>query len=182
MTQRHKIGYALAPEGYHIAYAVLGQGELCHVFMAHGASVVDEVQWQHPAHVRFERLCAALSRLVLVDARGIGVSDVAPLDRCFAPEAWATDILAVLDELRVGRAVISAEGFSGHAATHFAVTYPERTLRLTLNNSYARLTRAEGYELGVPADQAATLAVMIESQWGTGELTALAAPTLVSDP
>jgi len=41
MTQRHKIGYALAPEGYHIAYAVLGQGELCHVFMAHGASVVD---------------------------------------------------------------------------------------------------------------------------------------------
>ena len=112
MTQRHKIGYALAPDGYRIAYAVLGQGELSHVFMAHGASVVDEVQWQHPAHVRFERLCAALSRLVLVDARGIGVSDVAALDCCFAPEAWATDILAVLDELGVERAVISAEGFS----------------------------------------------------------------------
>lgn len=182
MTQRHKIGYALAPDGYHIAYAVLGQGELCHVFMAHGASVVDEVQWQHPAHVRFERLYAALSRLVLVDARGIGVSDVAPLDRCFAPEAWATDILAVLDELGIERAVISAEGFSGHAATHFAVTHPERTLRLTLNNSYARLTRAEGYELGVPPDQAATIPVMVERTWGTGELTALAAPTLASAP
>lgn len=183
MMQQRKVGYALTRDGYHIAYADLGQGELCHVFMAHGVSGVDEVQWQHPAHVRFERLYASLSRLVLIDARGIGVSDVAPLDSCFAPEAWATDILAVLDALGIERAVISGEGFSGHAATQFAVTHPERTLRLALNNSYARLARAEGYEIGeFSMDQVGDLASTVEREWGTGRLTAQAAPSLASDP
>lgn len=183
MTQQRKVGYALTEDGYHIAYAVLGHGEICHVFMGHGVSVVDEVQWQHPAHVRFERLYASLSRLVLVDARGIGVSDIGPLNSCFAPEAWATDILAVLDALGIERAVISGEGYSGHAATQFAVTHPERTLRLVLNNSYPRLTRAEGYEIGqFSMDQVANIASMIEHEWGTGRLTAQAAPSLASDP
>src|SRR5262245_34503665 len=108
MTQQRKIGYALTPDGYHIAYDVLGQGPSSHVYLAHGASVVDEVQWQHPAHVRFERFYASLSQLVLIDTRGIGVSDIGPPDSCFAPEAWATDILAVLDALEIERAVISA--------------------------------------------------------------------------
>lgn len=183
MTQQRKVDYALTQDGYHIAYAVLGQGELCHVFMAHGTSVVDEVQWQHPAHVRFERLYASLSRLVLVDARGIGVSDIAPLDSCFAPEAWATDILAVLDALGIERAVISGEGYSGHAATQFAVAHPERTLRLVLNNSYPRFARAEGYEIGeFSMDQVAKIVPMIECEWGTGRMTAQAAPSLASDP
>jgi pimeloyl-ACP methyl ester carboxylesterase len=183
MTQQHKVGYALTQDGYRIAYAVLGWGEPCHVFMAFGVSVVDEVQWQDPAHVRFVRLYASLSRLVLVDPRGIGVSDFAPLDGCFAPEAWATDILAVLDALRIERAVISAEGYSGHAATQFAVTHPERTLRLALNNSYARLGHVEGHEIvEVSTDEVADLATMVESEWGNGRMTAQAAPALVSDP
>ena len=55
MTQRRKVGYALTQDGYHIAYAVLGQGEIYHVFMGEFVSVVDEVQWQHPAIVRLER-------------------------------------------------------------------------------------------------------------------------------
>ena len=81
MTHRHKLGYAVTPDGYHIAYAVLGQGEPCHVFIAHGVSVVDEVQWQHPALVRFERLYAGLSQLVLIDARGFGVSETQEHDK-----------------------------------------------------------------------------------------------------
>ena len=84
-------------------------------------------------------------RLVLIDVRGFGDSDAAPLDGCFAPAAAATDILAVLDALQVERAVISGEGYAGHAATQFAVSHPERTLRLALNNSYASLARAESF-------------------------------------
>ncbi len=79
--------------------------------------------------------------------------------------------------------MISGEGYSGHAATQFAVTHPERTLRLVLNNSYPRLTRAEGYEIGqLSMDQVANIASMIEHEWGTGRLTAQAAPSLASDP
>jgi class 3 adenylate cyclase len=182
MTQQRRIGYALTPDGYHIAYAVLGHGEISHLFMAHFVSVVDEVQWQHPAHVRFERVYASLSRLVLVDPRGIGVSDIAPPDGCFSPEAWATDILAVLDTLEIERAVITGEGYSGHAATHFAVTHPERTLRLALNNSYARYGHVEGNEIAeLPMDQVAQVASLIEHEWGTGRMSQ-SGSTLVSDP
>jgi class 3 adenylate cyclase/pimeloyl-ACP methyl ester carboxylesterase len=183
MTQQRKIGYALTQDGYHIAYTVLGQGEICHVFMGEFVSVVDEVHWQHPALVRLERLLASMSRLVLFDPRSVGVSDFAPLDSCFAPEAWATDILAVLDALGIERAVITGEGYCGHAATQFAVTQPERTLRLSLNNSYARLARAEGYEIDeYSMDEVGDLATRLERECGTGRVTAQFAPALVSDP
>ncbi len=66
--------------------------------------------------MRFQRLYTSLSQVVNIDLRGIGLSDFAPLDSCFSPEARATDILAVLDALDVERAVITGEGFSGHAA------------------------------------------------------------------
>ena len=74
MTQRRKIGYALTPDGYHIGYALLGQGEICHLFMPMGVSSVDETQWQHPALVRFERIHASLSQLVMLDPRRFGGS------------------------------------------------------------------------------------------------------------
>jgi len=182
VTQQREIGYALSGDGYHIAYAVLGRGELCHVFMPEGVSAVDEVQWQHPALVRFERVHAALSQLVLLDHRGFGASDIAPLDECFTSDAWARDILAVLDTLGVERAVISGEGYSGHAAIRFAVTHPDRTLRLALNNSYARLGHVVGDEIiEASKEQTANIAAMIERDWGTGKMTQLVSPALVSD-
>lgn len=182
MTQQQKVGYALTEDGYHIAYSVLGQGGLCHVFMAEFVSVVDEVQWQHPALVRFVRLYSSLSRLIHIDVRGIGMSDFAPLETAFTREARATDILAVLDELEVERAVISGEGYSGHAAAQFAVTHPERTLRLALNNSYACLGRVEDDEIvEATSDEVAAVVAMLECDWGTGRPTAQAAPALVSD-
>jgi class 3 adenylate cyclase/pimeloyl-ACP methyl ester carboxylesterase len=183
MTQQQKVGYALTEDGYHIAYAVLGQGKLCHVFMAEFVSVVDAVQWQHPALLRFVRLYSSLSRLVHIDARGIGMSDFAPLETAFTPEARAADILAVLDALEVERAVISGEGYSGHAAVQFAVTHPERTLRLALNNSYACLGHIEDDEIvAATTDQVAGVVAALEHDWGTGRPTARAAPALTSDP
>jgi class 3 adenylate cyclase len=132
--------------------------------------------------VRFERLYASLSRLVHIDVRGIGLSDFAPLENCFTPEARATDILAVLDALEVERAVISGEGYSGHAATQFAVTHPERTLRLALNNSWALLGRAEADNIvGLSTEEVADWAALLERDWGSGQMTALAAPALASD-
>lgn len=183
MTQQRKIAYALTQDGYHIAYAVLGQGEVTHVFLPEFVSAVDESQWQHPALVRFERLHSSLARLVHLDPRGIGVSDFAPLDGCFAPNAWASDILAVLDALEIERAVISGEGYSGHAATQFAVTHPERTLRLALNNSYARLGSIEDDTIVEPSmEEVADIVASVERNCGTGRATARGCPALVSDP
>ena len=38
----------MTPDGFHIAYAVLGEGDLCHVFMPEISAHVDEAQGLHP--------------------------------------------------------------------------------------------------------------------------------------
>jgi class 3 adenylate cyclase/pimeloyl-ACP methyl ester carboxylesterase len=183
VSSERRIAYAVTPDGFHIAYAVFGQGELFHVFLPALTSMVDEVQVQHPGHVRFERFVGSLSRFVWVDPRGIGTSDTVPLERIFRLEDWSTDMLAVLDDLEVEQAVITGEGPSGHAAIKFAVSHPERTLRLALMNSYARLARAEDYTIDTYSmGQIDDVAAMFERDWGTGRLTAQFSPNLVTDP
>jgi hypothetical protein len=44
VTTRGRISYAVTRDGFHVAYAVLGEGELCDVFLAECTSCVDEVQ------------------------------------------------------------------------------------------------------------------------------------------
>jgi hypothetical protein len=97
MTGQRRVSYALTPDGFHIAYAVLGEGDLCHVFMPEISAHVDEAQGLHPAHVRFERWAGPLSRFVFLDPRGFGISDTVPPDEVLRLEEWTTDILAVLD-------------------------------------------------------------------------------------
>lgn len=183
MRLRRRISYAVTRDGFHIAYAVLGDGELCHVFLAEATSCVDEVQALHPAHIRFERLAGALSRLVFLDPRGIGTSDTVPPEQTLQLESWTTDLLAVLDDMQVERAVVSGEGYAGHAATRFAVTHPERTLRMALTNSFPRMTVAEDYAIGpYSLDQIDELAAWFERVWGTGEVMRKFVPSLLTDP
>ena len=183
MTVHRRISYAVTPDGFHIAYAVLGEAELCHVFLGEFVSGVDEVQMQHPAHIRFERLMGSLSRFVFLDPRGTGTSDTVPPEQTLKLESWATDLLAVLDDMGVDQAVISGEGYSGHAATYFAVTHPERTLRLALTNSYPRATVANDYAIGsYSMEQVEDLVAMFERDWGTGRISTQFAPALLTDP
>ena len=184
MTHHRRVAYAVTPDGFHIAYAVLGEGDLWHVFLPELASAVEEVQNHHPAFDRFQRFAGSLSGLVFLDPRGVGTSDTVPPDQVFRLEGWTTDILAVLDALEVERAVITGEGYSGHAAIQFAVAHPERTLRLVLSNSFARLTlSSDDYAIGTYSmDQVDDVAAMFERDWGTGRLTARFAPALVTDP
>jgi class 3 adenylate cyclase/pimeloyl-ACP methyl ester carboxylesterase len=183
MPSERRSSYAVTPDGFHVAYTAFGKGDLYQIFIGETVSMVDEVQAQHPAHLRFERFVGSLSRVIWLDPRGIGTSDTVPPERLFRLEDWATDILAVLDDLKVERVVIMGEGSSGHAAVQFAVMHPERTLRLVLMNSHARLTRVEDYEIGeYSLEQIDDLAAMIERVWGTGQVTAQFAPNLLTDP
>ncbi len=50
----------------------------------------------------------------------------------------------------------------------FAATYPERTSSLILVNTYARLTRAEGYPCGFPAERLEPALEVMRSYWRTG--------------
>ena len=58
----------------HVAYQVVGEGDLDLVLVQGFASNLD-VEWEHPAVARFLRGLASFSRLIRFDKRGLGLSD-----------------------------------------------------------------------------------------------------------
>jgi class 3 adenylate cyclase len=93
------------------------------------------------------------------------------------------DLNVVLDAVGWERATIHAYGEGGAVACLFAATYPERTERLILQNSFARSVRAPGYEIGVDRSTYDTFAAALARHWGTGQTitVALVAPSQVGD-
>ena len=99
--------YAITEDGFHIGYKVFGQGEPVHVFLPELISV--ESPGQHPAHIRLGRFIGSLSRCVVFDPRGLGVSDPVAPGRVGALDDWMRDAVAVLDAVG-GAAKIRGSG------------------------------------------------------------------------
>jgi class 3 adenylate cyclase/pimeloyl-ACP methyl ester carboxylesterase len=122
-----------------IAYQVVGEGPLDVVWIPSMAHHV-ELAWESPAHARFLGRLSAISRLIVFDKRGTGMSD-----RPSGPETLEgrmDDIRAVMDAANSKRAALFALGEGGPLGMLFAATYPERTSGLALLNSTPRFVRA----------------------------------------
>lgn len=110
-----------------LAYQVLGEGEPDLLYLQGWISNL-ELNWEHPIVARFLRGLARSRRLIMVDPRGIGVTersspaDVAPL------ETIMDDLAVVLDAVGSSSTAILATNELGMVANMFAATYPERTL------------------------------------------------------
>jgi pimeloyl-ACP methyl ester carboxylesterase len=68
-------------------------------------------------------------RVVMYDARGHGRSD--PADS-YGYDALAADLLAVLDDRAIDRAVLAGTSMGAHTIVRFAVEHPERAAALVL--------------------------------------------------
>ncbi len=68
-------------------------------------------------------------RVVMYDARGHGRSDPAP---SYGYEELSGDLLAVLDDRGIDRAVLAGASMGGHTALRFALEHPERAAALVL--------------------------------------------------
>jgi len=109
-----------------IAYQVVGEGPFDLVFVPSMAQHV-ELIWEVPPQARFLSRLASISRLLLFDKRGTGMSDrvvVAP-----TLEARMDDIRAVMDAADSERAVLFGLRDSGSLCALFAATYPEANVR-----------------------------------------------------
>ena len=110
-----------------IAYQVLGEGQPDLVYFQGWISNL-ELNWEQPIVERFLRGLARSRRLIIVDPRGMGVTersspaDVSPL------ETIMDDLAVVLDAVGSSAAAILATNELGMVANMFAATYPERTL------------------------------------------------------
>ncbi len=82
-------------------------------------------------------LLAAERRVVVYDLRGHGQTD-APEDASgYTMDAYAGDLLALLDVLRIARADILGSSFGGMVALEFAMQHPDRVRALILSDTSA---------------------------------------------
>ncbi len=71
-------------------------------------------------------------RTISYDARGHGHSSPAPGPDAYTYELLAEDLRALLDELRIERAVLAGASMGAQTALRFALGHPERVLALGL--------------------------------------------------
>jgi class 3 adenylate cyclase/pimeloyl-ACP methyl ester carboxylesterase len=112
---------------------------------------------------------SSLGRVVYFDQPGMGVSDPAPPTL----ELWADSILAVLDDLGIGEAVLVAMNGTFPEAALIAATHPSRTTSLVVLEGYAD-PLARSAKGSAPEELSAAATAM----WGTGELAHLANPDM----
>ena len=162
----------------HIAYQTHGSGPPDLVLIPGIFSHV-ELAWEEPSYARFLRRLASFSRLVLIDLRGVGLSDRG--ETLPTLEEQMDDVSTVLDAIGSDEATLFGVSQGGPMAMLFAATYPARTRGLILYAAYASAI-GDSEEWSRSPLWVDEYVDQIESDWGTGMHLAQVAPSKLSDP
>ena len=111
--------------------------------------------WQLPVFAARMLRLAESSRLILVNTRGMGLSD---RPRGLTIEARMDDVRAVMDAVGSERATLLGWAETSNTCGVFAATYPERVERLILYPPYARGTRSDDYPWAPTREEALAVA------------------------
>ena len=164
----------------HLAYQVIGEGPRDIVLVLDWASHL-EALWEQPLVAEFISALNRFARVIWFDMRGVGLSDRV-VDAAVSAEDWLEDVSAVMDASGSERATIVAHGHAVQLALLFAATHPERVDSLVLINGFARLLRSDDYPAGMPTEARDSVLAGIETNWGTGRLATVLAPSVASQP
>jgi class 3 adenylate cyclase len=143
-----------------IAYQVVGEGPTDLVIVPFLSNIWS--LWHLPAFGDFGHKVARGRRVILVNPRGVGLSD---RPRGFTVESRMDDLLAVMEAVRSERAALLGLAEGAATCAVFAASYPERVDRLLLFAPYARGVRRE-------EDRAAAVERLRSERavWGTREM------------
>jgi pimeloyl-ACP methyl ester carboxylesterase len=177
--ERPEVRYAKS-EGGAVAYQAVGNESLDLVFLPEWMNNL-EMQWDDPRLARFPTRLSTFSRVLMLNMRGIGLSDPLRDDEATTIEQWMDDITAVLDEVGSKRVALFGTGIGGSLAMVFAATYPERTSALVLLNSTARSSAAPDYPFGVDREWRERTQREMRQAWGQAAILQLQAPELAED-
>lgn len=117
--------------------------------------------------LRFLRTFAFLSRLIIFDRRGCGMSVPVSMNRPPDLETRMDDARAVMDNVGSERAVVYGASESGALACLFAAMHPDRTVALVVHGSNARNAWAPDYPWGLKREDLDAFVASIERAWGT---------------
>ncbi|WP_371480134.1 alpha/beta fold hydrolase [Kitasatospora sp. NBC_00315] len=109
-------------------------------------------------------LAAAGHRVVTMDLRGFGDASIAWDD--YSPAAIATDALALLDHLGIGRAVLVGHSYTGATVVRAAGLAPERVAGIALLSAFIEGPPANAFQKALMKTVGA-LWLRFPSTWGT---------------
>jgi pimeloyl-ACP methyl ester carboxylesterase len=171
-VRRSPVRYAVAADGTHVAYQIVGNGPIDVVVIPGALAHLDQ-WWDAPTDYLVRRL-ASFSRLILFDKRGMGLSD---RPDNIDVEHWVEDAVAVMDAVGSERAVLLGTSAGVPTAILLAATYPQRLSTLILWGGYASI-----HNLGVDPALVNELIDTWEANWGTGVGIENLAPSRARDP
>jgi class 3 adenylate cyclase len=151
----------------HIAYQVVGDGPVDLVLINDWIWNL-ELQWENPLCVRFLERLSSVSRLLLFDKRGNGLSDRTVDIDLFTLEVRMDDVRAVMEAAASEQAILFGFGEDGASiAAVFAAANTDRTRALILYGARAKSLKAPDYPWGYELSATDVWTAERESFWGT---------------
>lgn len=158
-----------------IAYQVVGEGPVDLVFIPGWVSHVEHV-WDNPYFADFLRRLASFARLIILDRRGLGLSD--PVSTLPTLEERMDDIRAVTDAARSEQVALFGVCDSASLCTLFATTYPDKVKALVLHAPLVNDPSHPGVPFGITERERDLFLRQILHGWGRGRVAKLCAPDL----
>jgi len=164
--------------GVHLAFQAYGAGRIDILVLPGFVSHVERV-WEEPRCRAFLSSLAEMGRLILLDRRGIGLSDRVGIMP--SVDATSQDIGTVLDAVSSRRVVLLGASEGGPACIKFAVDRPDRVAGLILFASLAKGSATPDYPYALQASQYDTWLQQLVAVWGGPAGIETFAPSLSGD-
>ena len=164
--------------GVHLAFQTYGVGPIDVLLLPGFVSHVERV-WEEPRCRTFLSSLAGMGRLILLDRRGIGLSD--RVGSSPSVDATARDIGTVLDAAGSRRVMLFGASEGGPACIKFAADHPDRVAGLILFASLAKGSAAPDYPHALHAGQYDMWLQQLVAVWGGPAGIETFAPSLSGD-
>ncbi|KAH7482243.1 Bifunctional epoxide hydrolase 2 [Phytophthora ramorum] len=114
--------FVTTPQGVRVHYVDVGPRDGLPVVMVHGWPDL-WFGWRHQIST-----LSSTYRLIVPDVRGFGQSSTPTNLEAYGAKNVANDLVALLDELQIDKAVFVAHDWGGHHAWRFCLYHPERVI------------------------------------------------------
>jgi len=125
--------YARASD-VHVAYQLFGTGAIDLVVLPDGFMTIEAIA-EYPPYARFRDRLASFSRTIILDRRGLGLSDPASAKTSPTLEDWAEDVNAVVDAVSANSVALLGIAEGAFSAVFYAASHPTRVSHLVLVNA-----------------------------------------------
>jgi class 3 adenylate cyclase len=165
-------------DGTALAYQVIGTSGP-DLLLVPGSVSHLEVFWEEPRVHRFLTRFAGFCRLIIMDPRGLGLSD--RFTEIPTLEERVDDLLSVLDAAESKRATLFANADTGPPCIAATVLHPDRVGGLILCGTYAKASWSDDYPWGWTDEEFADFRKSVRDGWGTTERMERVAPSMAGD-